>query len=370
MEARQLNARTLAALRKPRPYPAISLTMPTHRRDPGSTQDPVRLRNLIAEAKRRLEEDPNVPRSARLELAARLDRIPDSIDFVHLLDGLVILLTEGEEAQAWRLPREVPERVVFADTYLTRNLVAANIQTHPFWVLAVDGDRATLWSGDDEELRELKRAGFPQSAAQNEDWDVQRKERKGDSPSTFQDEATREYLRAVDASLARLLEDHPRPLYLVGLPAALALLDEVGTTARTATGRITLGGLTDGPAHALLQELRPALDVSQREATAAAMARLDLARGRHAYASGLDEVWKMSEEGRVQLLVVEEHFLQTASVAAEHLAPVAGALHEPDAREDVVDELIEQAMDMSAEVAFVPDDALADSGRIAAELRF
>lgn len=58
-----LSPATLSELRRPRAYPAVSVLTPTHRREPENTQDPVRLRNVVAEAKKQLESDPAVPGS-------------------------------------------------------------------------------------------------------------------------------------------------------------------------------------------------------------------------------------------------------------------------------------------------------------------
>ncbi|OSZ56350.1 hypothetical protein OQI_33485, partial [Streptomyces pharetrae CZA14] len=57
-----LSPTTLAELRRPRPYPAVSVLTPTHRREPEKSQDQVRLRNVVAEAKKQLEHDPAIPR--------------------------------------------------------------------------------------------------------------------------------------------------------------------------------------------------------------------------------------------------------------------------------------------------------------------
>ena len=65
-----LSPTTLTELRRPRPYPAVSVLTPTHRREPENAQDPVRLRNVVAEAKKQLEADPAVTRERRHDVVA------------------------------------------------------------------------------------------------------------------------------------------------------------------------------------------------------------------------------------------------------------------------------------------------------------
>ncbi|MFD3652036.1 baeRF3 domain-containing protein [Streptomyces sp. 24-1644] len=371
MDTDALTAGLLKDLRATRPYPALSLTMPTHRRAPDNAQDAVRLRNLVAEASSRLEADPDVTREARTAIREQLDRAVAEVDPRRALDALVVLAT-ADEYQIWQLPRTAPERVILSDTYLTRNLVAAKAQARPYWALTVSAEHAFLWSGTTDAVHQEQRSGFPLTAPQ-EAPNPQREERIGDTPSTFSNEDTRQFLRTVNERLRTLLAADPRPLYLVGLAPALALLDEAGEASRSAVGRVAKGAPADTTPAELLKEIRPALE-SHRERTAQEIeGRLDAARGSRSFAGGLDEVWAAVREGRAGLVAVEEHFQRTVQVTDEHLEPVApGTVGTADGqvREDIVDELVEAALDSGSEVVFLADDALSEHGRIAAALRY
>lgn len=169
-----LSPATLAGLRRPRPYPAVSVLTPTHRREPDNAQDRVRLRNAVAAAKKQLEEDPAVSRDRRAEVSLELDRALAEIDLTYAEDGLAIFAAPGEH-QVWTLSRSVPERVVLSDTFLTRNLVAAQAAERPFWVLSVAADRVKLWSGGAGRVVEEHLGGFPLDRPA-EDFDPERQE--------------------------------------------------------------------------------------------------------------------------------------------------------------------------------------------------
>jgi hypothetical protein len=360
-----LSPATLAELRRPRPYPAVSVLTPTHRREPESGQDPVRLRNVVTEARRRLESDPAVTRERRNEVVAQLDRALAEVDLTHAEDGLAIFAAPGEH-QVWSLARAVPERVVLSDTFLTRNLVAAQVAERPFWVLSVSADRVTLWSGGEDRVVEDRSGGFPLQRRQ-ENFDAERQMRIGDLPSTFRDEGTRQFLREADTAMSAVLREQPRPLYVTGEQAALSLLDEAGSVARCAV-LVPRGGLAHAGPEAVWQALRPALEAEARKDTTAVLEELTSARGRRTYAAGLDELWQSAREGRVRLLAVEENFRATVSDLGSHLVPaVPGDL---DSREDIVDEIVEQCLETGAEVRFVPDGALGDANGIAGVLRY
>ncbi|MGW7269723.1 baeRF3 domain-containing protein [Streptomyces sp. NPDC054864] len=360
-----LNPATLAGLRRPRPYPAVSVLLPTHRREPDNAQDPVRLRNLVAEAKEHLKSDPAVARERRIEVAAQLDRAVAEIDLVHAEDGLAVFAAPGEH-QVWSLGRTVPSRVVFSDTFLTRNVVAAQAAERPYWVLALSADRVSLWSGTPERVVEHTADGFPLTRSLD-DPDAERQERIGDLPSTFRDEHTRKFLRDADHAAARVLHSHPRPLFVAGEAHALSLIDDVGTVAKEAT-RVPHGGLAHGPADAVRQAARPFLATREKDEIDSVVRELELAQGRRHYAAGLDEVWQNVTTDRVRLLVVEDSYQATVRDEGGHLVPADG--DDLDAVDDVVDDIVERALDTGAQVRFVPEGTLADRGRIACALRY
>ncbi|KUN05912.1 chemotaxis protein [Streptomyces yokosukanensis] len=360
-----LSPATLAELRRPRPYPAVSVLTPTHRREPDSGQDPVRLRNVVTEARRRLEADPAVTRERRNDVVAQLDRALAEVDLAHAEDGLVIFAAPGEH-QVWSLARTVPERVVLSDTFLTRNLVAAQASERPFWVLSVSADRVTLWSGGEDRVVQDHAGGFPMERRQ-ENFDSERQLQIGDLPSTFRDEATRQFLREADTAMGTLLRDHPRPLYVTGEQAALSLLDEVGSVAKSAV-QVPHGGLAHAGPDTVWQALRPVLEAESRKDTTAVVRELISARGHRTFAAGLDELWQSAREGRVRLLAVEENFRATVRDLGEHLVPAEPG--DLDAREDIVDEIVEQCLETGADVRFVPDGTLAVAHGIAGVLRY
>jgi peptide subunit release factor 1 (eRF1) len=257
--------------------------------------------------------------------------------------------------------------VLLAQTFLTRNLVAAYTANQPYWVLAVDSEIATLWSGGRQHAPEQVDGAFPVRRPQV-DFDAERRERIGDTPSTFSDEETRRFLREVADAANAVLAADPRPLYLVGEAEALTALDEAGSVAGEAVARVARGGLAKGPGQALGRAVRQADHERDQQVIASVMDDLDRARGRKEFAGGVDEVWANVSQGRAALVAIEDGYRTTVRDDGGHLVPAAPG--ERGARDDIVDEIAEQALDAGARVHFVPDGGLADTGRIAAVLRF
>ncbi|MEV5607362.1 chemotaxis protein [Streptomyces sp. NPDC052225] len=361
-------ASVLAELRRPRSYPAVSVVMPTHRRHSDSAQDRVRLGNLLSDVDRRLGADPAVTRERRDDVLGQLRAAVAELDLAHAKDGLVLFAAPGEH-QTWPLDRAVPERVVVADTFLTRNLVAAAAAARPYWVLTVSADRIALWDGRGDRVTEDSGHGFPLTRSL-EDPDAERKERVGDLPSTFQDEQTRQFFRDADAALAGLLSTEGRSLYVTGEAAALTLLSNVGTAARDAV-HVPVGGLAHASTpDAVARGIAPARAEAADRTVADALADLDGARSANKYAGGVDEVWQEASTGRIRRLVVEDNYRVTvrAGAAEGHLEPAED--DDPDAIHDIVDAIVESVLETGAEVVFVPDGTLSGVGHMAAVLRY
>jgi len=69
------------------------------------------------------------------------------------------------------------------------------------------------------------------------------------------------------------------------------------------------------------------------------------------------------------LLAVEENYRVTVrDEGGDHLIPAESG--DLDAREDIVDEIVEQCLDTGADVRFVPDGTLGGSDGIAGVLRY
>ena len=136
----------LYSLLAPQSPPCISILMPTHRHHPGTEQDPIRFKNLLKAAAALLES------RAADDVRGLLDPIaalPDSEFWRHQSDGLAIFRSRDRMAH-YRIPMELPERVVVADSRSPRdgrfieNLGRYNPQTEPSTIV-LNEERIRYW---------------------------------------------------------------------------------------------------------------------------------------------------------------------------------------------------------------------------------
>ncbi|MCX5204498.1 chemotaxis protein [Streptomyces sp. NBC_00237] len=365
----------LAELRRPRPYPAVSLTLPTHRHRPENQQDHIRLRNLLSEAEKRLLDDPKLSRDQAAAVVRNLNEAVDELDPEHFLEGLV-LYASADEARTYLVSATVPERIVIGDSFLTRNLVAASARQIPYFALILSTGEVRLWHGVgyelnevDDQADELEGSGFPViSSGVDRDGPPNR---TGDHGAT---QDFRNMLTEADRKLTPLLQEAVLPVVVVGLRQHVATFRELSRHGAVLAADLEVGGLLHTTAPELVEQLAPARAALAALDAEEAMKALDAARSGKRYAAGAQDCWQSAREGRVGHLVVEESVRVFARVEEVEGAPRAALVFADEGGEgvedDVVDSLVEMVLDADGDVTFVPDGALGEAGGMAAALRY
>ena len=117
-----MDVHEIEALQALRGFPAVTIMLPTEQAWPDVRQNPVRVKNLVREAERRLRSEC----SARIwtPLIEKLDALADHIDYAHGDAGLALFVSK-DIARFATLPFPVQERVTIDETFATRDRVAA-----------------------------------------------------------------------------------------------------------------------------------------------------------------------------------------------------------------------------------------------------
>lgn len=250
-----MDAATLSGLRKPRAYPAVSVLMPTHRAVTGSREDRIRLRNLLAEARRRLHDDARVPPGAADHVVHGLERAAEEVDLRHASDGLVLFAAPGGEHHAFTIGQHVDERVIVNTGFATRDLVAAYTRTPRYWLLSLSDQRARLWDGHGEELTERTRGGFPVVPAPIDETGSGRQARR--AAQGGDGERQRQLMRDVVAALDRVLGRDRRPLIVAGVTRHQAFFDEVAGPHRAGDALLSRRAGRGAPDHPAVRAVPP-----------------------------------------------------------------------------------------------------------------
>jgi Bacterial archaeo-eukaryotic release factor family 7 len=262
-----LTTKELVTLADERDGPRVSIFLPTN--GPGGTQQgPIRLRNLLREADRRLAGGLRHPRARGL-LAPGLELASDAAFWREPAAGGLALFLAGDGPRRLRLPYRPREVAMVGDRFHVKPLLPLCCGDGRFYLLALSQRRVRLFQGDRDGLRELALPDVPAGLAEAmrlEDREEQLQlhqtgpARPGGRPAaTFHghgvgtDDAKDRILRFfrdVDHGVQRAVGDGRAPL-------VLAAVDYLRPLYRAASSypQILAQGLSGNPDHLGAQEL-------------------------------------------------------------------------------------------------------------------
>ncbi|MFN0026641.1 MAG: hypothetical protein ACKV2O_05550 [Acidimicrobiales bacterium] len=337
-----MNRALLDVLQRQRTYPSVTVLLNTTPERCLTEEQRHTLRSLTDQVSRRLRGD--VSDAEADELLARLEDLVTSLAN-QPMGGALAVCVSLQHAEAIRLGRPVQERVVIDDTFATRDLVADLNRTALFRVVTVSERKTRLLVGDRVRLLEER----------NEHWPMQR---GGESAASWARDVARRL--AEEQALA------PMPTVIAGVDRTIrrAMLPETLHTIGLVAGNHDRTGWAD-----LHTAAWPLVTDWLRNDTSRAVEALDRARSNRLYAGGIDEIWSLAIEGRIETLAVEESYSVAVRVREGALQPAEDP-EAPDVVDDIIDDTIEAVLRFHGNAIIVPDGTLAPHARIGAVVRF
>ncbi len=121
----------------------VSIYMPTHRTGREAQQDPIRLKNLLGEAEKRLSDQGVGTRDVQQMLEPASKLLQDSYFWQHQSDGLAIFLTSNR-VRRYRLPLNFEEFVAVMDHFYIKPLLPLFTGDGQFYILALSQNEVTV----------------------------------------------------------------------------------------------------------------------------------------------------------------------------------------------------------------------------------
>lgn len=360
-----MNQQDIRLLQQITGHPCVTITLPTHRTVPENRQDSVRLKNLVKETTDRLLNEFN-KRDVEA-LLKRLENLTSTIDFQKSLDGLALFVNQ-DFGRGFRLPFAIKERVAIDDTFFTRDLINALNHSTRYWVLVLSEKPTRLYEGFNHELTEIEEGGFPM-IHEGPGGEAPLPGGFGVNKSAHRDERHRQFFRKVDEALKPFLANDPLPLFVVGVDRYHAFFNEVSAHTNAVTGRVT-GSHDKTSPYELGVLVQPLVDQHRDEKRLEALKQLERAVSERKFVSTIGEVWRLANEGRGDLLLVEEDFHYPGRLDENGTLIPADDPSAPGVMDDAVDEIIETVLNKQGRVVFVENGKLEKHGRIAMVLRF
>jgi hypothetical protein len=211
--------------------------MPAHRAGPPIQQDPIRLKNLLREAERRLFERGMRAREAAALLEPARAVLEQSSFWRHQGEGLAVFLAPSL-TRAYRLPVAVEERVMVNERFHLKPLVRLLSGDGRFYLLALTLQGVRLFEGTRHTLAAVEVPGAPASVEEALGYDTpERQLQARTGPVTGQGAIVhghtrgqedlkkdiQQYFHRVDAAVTPVLRDERAPLVLAGVDYLIPL---------------------------------------------------------------------------------------------------------------------------------------------------
>lgn len=365
----------------------VSLYMPTHRAGQEQQQDPIRLKNLLAEAEANLLAN-GVRRPEVQKLMHPAEELLWDRDFwQHQGDGLAIFLTD-QFHKVYRLPVEFEELIHTGNSFHIKPLLPCLGRGIKFYVLAVSMNNARLFEGNADTMSEIE-LDFPtsmESALWMDDPEkylnmhsgsISMGQGKGGAgvfhghdPADEDKTNILRFFQSVNQGLNDLLDEKNIPMVLAGVDYLLPIFREASSYQNLLEDEIT-----GNPDRETLKELhtkawqivRPIFEESQKKAfekyEQLSGQKSDLAT------SDIKTAVKAAVFGQVETIFVPLEMQKWGRYDAENNKVIVQNQPESE-NEDLYDFAATQTLLNSGQVFAVPPEQMPGGGEIAVILRY
>lgn len=367
-----------------------SIFMPTHRTGREVRQDPVRLKNLIAEAEERLTGAGMRSTQAREILKTARELQSEEAFWEHQSDGLALFAAEGV-FRRYRVPLALQESVTVTRRYQVKPLLPLLQADGRFHVLAVSMNRVRLFEATHYRITELAAPSLPKNLrdALHIDEFVQSLQQHqhttmgvagsgakeaifhghgGGSLDAKKRHEIREFFHRIDQGLKEFLSGEAVPLVFAGVDYLFPIFKEASDHNALIDEPIT-GNPDDAKPEELHEKawaaVRPYFKAARNKALNRATSAIDTDH----VSQDLSEIFKASKMARIDELFVARGY-SVRGLVDEETADFAVGHDDAPESEDLVDYAVVQTLIHGGTVHVVDAEEINGGSKLMAAFRY
>jgi hypothetical protein len=292
--------------------PCISIILPTHRLSPDRRVDIEFVRKSVIQAKEIIAQKYTTTNFNLEVLNKRLDALVETIDYIHLKDGIGIYLSP-RIAQIVAFPFPVIKKVTAGPSFDSRDLLYYKNSVLDYMILNISRKYIHLYKGKGEQIVEIEDGTFPMEYIETYEYS---KSKRANSfsyntqkdferdKSVLQEVRLIDFLRIADHSLEKYDKEN-LPLLISGGKKEIADYLKITTHKKKIIGQIPGNYNGDNKLPLLSwKSVQDYLNVTEEQQ----LNTLSELIGKNKIAIGLEEVWREATEGNGYELVVEKDF--------------------------------------------------------------
>lgn len=341
-------------------YPSLTILMPTTRITTDGEKDKILLKNLIKELEEKLKH--KVSKKEADELLQKVNEITQELDFKHMSDGLGIFVNPKRSFYL-KFPFPVPTLTVVDDTFETKYLIKQLNRTIEYLTLNINEKETILFKGYGENLETVNDEDFPFSIEEVVDLS---EEPNRYAYESAQLEKYRRFVREVDRYFKKY-QNESLPVIIAGINKLTSLFEQI-TDYKNIAGKIE-GSFDKNDVHKLGKESAVIISKYLEKKREEIFNEFIENFGKQKSATGILDIWNLSNQGRVEILLVEENYHQPTKFEGDQPVLVSDT-NDPFLIEDLVDEIIEIVFKQKGKIYFYEEGKLKDYQRMGAILRY
>ncbi len=343
--------------------PCVTISMNTHRTHPDNAQDEILLKNLIKEAEERVINE--FGKRPVAQLLEKLETVSKEIDVNYNLDSLHIFLSNDTQ-EIVKLSWETSNNDVhISDSFAVRPLIKNYNRSESYLVMLLSQSGAKLYEAiNDGIIKEVINNDFPFS--ENPHFNTN-KEKVSDSK--YLDNLVREFLNGVDKALVKVHNETELKCVVIATEDNYSRLQQVADKPGVYLGYANID-YNNVATHHIVKQSWELVKGQQKQRRTEAVSEIKEAVAQGKVLTDLQEIYQASIDGRGELLIVHEDFLQAVVMKDERTFDLVNDPTTANAIDDITSTIAWEVISKKGRVVFTTQDEIKDLGKIVLKTRY
>ncbi len=353
----------LLKLSEERNNPCVTISFNTHRTHSDSLKDEIVMKKLLLEAEKRvIEEFGKRPVAKLLE---NMEKVPQLIDRDRSLDSLHIFLS-NDTLEIIKIAWPASEDMIqIADRFNIRTLIKSYNRVSDYLILLLSQGGVRLYSAVNEcIIDEFKNEDFP---FDENPYYVENRDRRSDSKAV--DNKVREYYNEVDKAVVRVYNQSEMKCVVCSTEDNYSFLKEVADKPDIYIGHVSIDYNNIKP-HQLAEQAWKVIEEEQRKIRFEAIKEMEEAVGDNKVLTGLDEIYLAALEGRGDLLIVRDDYVQSVKKLEDNKIEIVNNNPGDDVIDDITSDIAWEVLSKGGRVFFTCQDEIKKLGNIVLKTRY
>lgn len=343
--------------------PCVTISLNTHRTHPDNAKDEILLKNLLKDAEERVTKE--FDKREVKELLNKIETVKNEVDVNYNLDSLHLFLS-NDTKEIVRTPWPLHQNMVHvSQSFAIRPLIKAYSRSESYLVMLLSQGGVKLYEAvNDGIIREVKNEDFP---FPENTYEVLFPERRSDSE--HMDDLVREYFNKIDKALVNVYNETNLNCVVVCTTDNYSRLMQVADKPNVYQGYVNIDYNNVAP-HQIVQQTWELVENLQKQRKTEAIEEIKEAVASGKVITDLQEIYQAAIDGRGDLLVVHQGFVQPVVMNSERTFDLVEDPSTQGAIDDITSNIAWEVLSKKGRIIFTTQDEIKELGKIVLKTRY